>query len=327
VGLAQFNLELPVSLPSAATANGSIRMRIGDPTTGQTFNLYLATTETPSTVSYTNQRVSTQAPPANLACVVPPAVPSFVTNNQTVYLYFEATTTANDALTDQWIAPDGSVLQPGSWTPSAGDDCYFDSFNISNLPASQLGSWSAQVYDNGTPLFSVPFTVSAGPGTTVLVSSSGQNVVNGRDASYQIIADTTGEIPAPASAFVVTLLAGGWASIPGAAWIGPSADQSNATRNPCCLNTADTYRTTVSVTGDPSAVTLSLTVAADDYVDILLNGQQVFTHTSTSMWGTPVSFSISSGFVSGTNDLDFAVTNGGGPTGLIVAVTAKVSEN
>ncbi len=39
VGLAQFNLQLPDSLPSAA--GGSIRVRIGDPTTGETFSIYL----------------------------------------------------------------------------------------------------------------------------------------------------------------------------------------------------------------------------------------------------------------------------------------------
>lgn len=41
VGLAQFNIQLPPTIPSAALAAGSIRMRIGDPTVGQTFSLYL----------------------------------------------------------------------------------------------------------------------------------------------------------------------------------------------------------------------------------------------------------------------------------------------
>lgn len=41
VGLAQFNLQLPTSLPSAAVSAGALRMRMGDPTTGQTFYLYL----------------------------------------------------------------------------------------------------------------------------------------------------------------------------------------------------------------------------------------------------------------------------------------------
>jgi len=41
VGLAQFNLQLPTTLPAAALVAGAIRMRVGDATNGQTFNLYL----------------------------------------------------------------------------------------------------------------------------------------------------------------------------------------------------------------------------------------------------------------------------------------------
>ena len=269
------------------------------------------------TISYTDQRVSTQAPPVT-GCVVPPAVTSFLTTQNTVYLFFEATTTASDALTVQWIAPGGGVAQSGSWVSETGNNCYLDSFTISNLPASQLGSWSVQVYDNGTLLFSVPFTV----GAPSVLSATGLNATNGTDNSYEIVADTTGEISAPAAAFVVTSLAGGWGTIPGASWIAPAADQSNATRNGCCANTSDTYQLTLTVSGSASEVALNLTVAADDYVDVLLNGSYVFTHPNTAMWGTPVTFSIGSGFVEGTNTLDFVVTNGGGPTGLIASITS-----
>ena len=54
VGLAQFNLQLPASLPAAALASGSIRMRIGDPTTGQTFSLYLPASAAPATPTITS---------------------------------------------------------------------------------------------------------------------------------------------------------------------------------------------------------------------------------------------------------------------------------
>lgn len=622
-----------------------------------------------SSITYANQRVSTQDPSSSNTCVVPPAGSSFLTTNNTVYLYFDASTTTSDNLSDDWLAPDGSVLNAGSWTPTAGNSCYFDSLDISSLLAGRLGSWQARVYDNGAPLFSVPFTVAApqtsnaptitsvsnaasyaggavapgeivyiagsgmGPGqvatltlniagivntqlagtsvqvngiaapmvytlaaavaavvpyevsdtsaqvtvtyqgqtsapfqvsvassvpglftanssgtgqvaalngdgsvnnsnhlaspgstvtlfatgegqtspsgvdgkpvavplprpllpvtvtiggvnapvsyaggapgevagvmqinaqipagvggsaapimlrvgnaqsqsgatlavtgtsstvlpaiiqivsgnaqtapvnqafaapllvkvldsqgnplsgtpvtwavsqgsatldnpststdasgeasatalsgnsagtvvitagagsittqftltvtaggtTSVSIYSSGQNVTSGTDNSYQIVADTTGQVAAPAPAVVVTSLPGGWGTIPGAAWIAPSADQSNATRNPCCANTSDRYRTTFTVTGSPAGVSLNLTIAADDYVDVLLNGGSVFTHPNTGMWGTPIAFSINSGFVSGTNTLDFQVTNGGGPTGLIVAITPAIS--
>jgi hypothetical protein len=170
------------------------------------------------------------------------------------------------------------------------------------------------------------FVVSnAGGGPTGLIVSllpvygTGQNVANGRDNSFQIISDTTGEVNAPAQALVVN--SPGWGTnVPGAAWIAPSADQSSD-RNVCCFNGVDDYRTTFTVPGSAAAMTLNLTLSADDYVDVLLNGKQVFTHPNTSMWNASVSFSITSGFVTGTNTLDFVVSNaGGGPTGLIVAM-------
>ncbi len=273
-----------------------------------------------TTISYTNQEVSTQGPPAS-GCVVPPAETSFTTTETTVYLFFQATTTPSDALMVQWMAPGGVVAQSGSWKSETGRGCYSASFTISNLPASQLGSWSVQVYDNGTLLFSVPFTVSA----PSILSATGLHVTNGRDNNYEIASDTTGEILAPAAAFVVTSPAGGWGTIPGASWIAPAADQSNATRNGCCTNTSDEYQLIFTVTSNPSTAALNVTVAADDYVDVLLNGVSVFTHPNTAMWGTPVTFSITSGFVLGTNTLDFIVTNGGGPTGLIATITSPVA--
>ena len=222
---------------------------------------------------------------------------------------------------------------PVTWEITKG------SGNLSNTSASTGAGGQAATNVTGTAVGPLVVTASAGSTsaqfdltvasatsyTSVVISSSGQNVANGTDSSYAITADTTGETAVPAPATVVTSLPSGWAVVPGAAWIAPAADQSNATRNPCCSNTADTYQTTFTVSGDPSNVALNLTLAADDYVDIKLNGSPVFTHTNTSMWGAPITVPISSGFVSGTNTLDFFVTNGGGPTGLAVAVTSVIS--
>ena len=222
-----------------------------------------------------------------------------------------------------------------TWTVSAGSVLISSSNTLTNSSGQAsvnvtAGSSQGAVQITATVgAFSAQFTLSVASSTSgnpvSSLYSSGQNVTNGRDNSYQIVADTTGELVGPATAFLVTALAGGWTGIPGAAWIGPSADQSNATRNPCCANTSDDYQATFTVSGNPSNVTLNLTLAADDYVDVLLNGNSVFTHPSTAMWGTPVTLSIRSGFISGTNTLEFLVTNGGGPTGLIVAVTSAVS--
>jgi hypothetical protein len=219
---------------------------------------------------------------------------------------------------------------PVTWAVSQG------SATLNNVSTSTnaSGQASAAVTAGGSagPLVisassgaaTAPFTLAVNGYTYTyfngLAASSGQNVTNGRDNSYQIVADTTGQLVAPAPAFVVTSLAGGWDAIPGAVWIGPSADQSNATRDGCCANTSDTYQTAFTISGSTSGVALNLTVSADDYVDVLLNGNSVFSHPNAAMWSTPVSFSINSGFVSGKNTLDFVVTNVSGPTGLIVAI-------
>jgi len=219
-----------------------------------------------------------------------------------------------------WTVSQGSaILSNSSASTDAGGQ------GSTNVTAGPAAGAVVIAVTAGSATAVLTLSVTAGGSTSVSVYSSGQNVTNGRDNSYQIVADTTGEIAAPAAAFVVTSLAGGWTTIPGAAWIAPSADQSNATRNPCCANTSDRYRTTFTVSGSPSSAALNLTIAADDYVDVLLNGNSVFTHPNTAMWGTPVPFSITSGFVSGTNTLDFLVTNASGPTGLIVAVTSAAS--
>ncbi len=126
-----------------------------------------------------NQRVTTPAPNA---CTIPTAMNSFVTTDTNVYLFFQATITANDRLMVSWLAPDGSVynfphpgLEPG--TNYCG---LSDSFNIGSLPASRLGAWQVRLYDNATLVFAIPFTVTLPGAATPTVAS----VVNG--ASFTV---------------------------------------------------------------------------------------------------------------------------------------------
>jgi uncharacterized protein (TIGR03437 family) len=112
-------------------------------------------------IGFSHQVVTTQAP-ASTGCVQPTAATSFLTTDNTVYLYFEATVTTSDSLTNNWLAPDGTVVAGIGWASNSGHFCFPGaSLSISSLPISQLGSWQARVYDNGTLLFSVPFTVAA----------------------------------------------------------------------------------------------------------------------------------------------------------------------
>ena len=114
--------------------------------------------------SYTNQRVTTAAPPLS-GCVVPLPVQSFLTTNNTVYLYFDAEVTSTDALALEWDGPGNAVLPGGNWGQPSGSYCFTGSLTITNTPSNLLGSWQVRVLDNERVLFSVPFSISA-PGTT-----------------------------------------------------------------------------------------------------------------------------------------------------------------
>jgi hypothetical protein len=115
----------------------------------------------PSPISFHNQVVTTQAPVGS-SCSRPPAVTSFLTTNNTVYLYFEASLVSGDLLSSDWLAPDNSVVPETTWKSSSGTFCFTQaSLAIGQLPASKLGLWQARVYDNGKLVFTVPFTVKA----------------------------------------------------------------------------------------------------------------------------------------------------------------------
>lgn len=88
------------------------------------------------------------------------------------------------------------------------------------------------------------------------------------------------------------------------------------------------YRTSFDLTGlDASTATLSFSIAADNNVEVFLNGEAVF--GPGAPFGSFASFSVSSGFESGENTLEFEVTNTGSnvnPSGLNVAVTGRADE-
>ena len=125
----------------------------------------------PPPLSISDQRITSQPPPA-AGCTVPPAATSFSTSLKTVYLYFVAVTTATDALSNDWLAPDGTLVAGGTWSPQAGSFCYTSaSLAIGSLAGSKLGSWQARIYDNGKLLLSIPFTVTQASVTIPVISS------------------------------------------------------------------------------------------------------------------------------------------------------------
>ncbi|MBZ5674638.1 MAG: S8 family serine peptidase [Acidobacteriia bacterium] len=138
------------------------------------------------------QRVTTTAPPAS-GCVLPPAVSSFGATD-TVFLYFTAVVTSNDLLTREWIAPNGVVAASGSYGPQSGNICFVSaSLNLGVIQINPVGVWQVRVYDHGSLLFSVPFTVTvAGNQTTPLAHAA-----DGNAFKTTVLLTNAGSTPAP----------------------------------------------------------------------------------------------------------------------------------
>jgi hypothetical protein len=105
--------------------------------------------------------VTKSAPPSDGSCGNPVGASAFLTSDAMVYLYFTATVSQVDNLSNDWVAPDGSVIQGGTWGTGNGNFCFTGaSLEIDQTPPSRLGAWQARVYDNGSLVFWVPFTIS-----------------------------------------------------------------------------------------------------------------------------------------------------------------------
>jgi hypothetical protein len=140
------------------------------------------------------QRVSTAAPPPT-GCVVPSAVTSFSASDR-VFLYFNATITLNNLVTTDWLAPDGAVVSGDSFLAQSGPFCFADTqLDLSKVTFNPIGTWQARVFDHGSLLFSIPFTVSvAGNQITPLAHAA-----DGNTFKTTVLLINTGSGPAPYS--------------------------------------------------------------------------------------------------------------------------------
>lgn len=105
-------------------------------------------------------------------------------------------------------------------------------------------------------------------------------------------------------------------------WITPFADQA-ASIDPTSPGTYD-FHLSFTVSGDASTASLLGRFAVDNAATIVLNGQTIASGGSNTAW---TDFGASTGFVSGTNSLDFIVYNAaqavGNPMGLRVEFTPQ----
>jgi hypothetical protein len=119
------------------------------------------------------------------------------------------------------------------------------------------------------------------------------------DPNFTLAAGPTGS----GSLYVVSRRPGAWVGAGPAQWI---SLQSDATGN---MPVGDyTFRLTFSLNNfDPASVSIAGTLSADNAVRIVLNG--VDTGLSFAGLDSFHNFALTSGFVSGTNVIDFVVTN------------------
>lgn len=133
------------------------------------------------------------------------------------------------------------------------------------------------------------------------------------DTHYTIISSTSGGVlPRQAVTYTNTAYVANDAN---SRWI-----SLNSNGNPGSNTTV--YRLTFDLTGlDASTASISGTWAADNFGSILLNGNATgfaLTGSPTSNFNRKHAFTLSSGFVSGINTLDFSVGDTGQPTALRV---------
>jgi hypothetical protein len=166
------------------------------------------------------------------------------------------------------------------------------------------------------------------------VNASGSPLPDGTtpDPNYSLVS-----VPSGSSATLVRTSAGGFPIGPWiaddslSAWIKPSNGTANLDTDPVGNYT---FQTTFNLTGfDPSSASILGQWATDNEgISIVLNGITIVNGAAAlaanlSNW-TP--FTISSGFVSGVNVLDFTISNldnggYGNPTGLRVEMTGSAT--
>lgn len=122
------------------------------------------------------------------------------------------------------------------------------------------------------------------------------------------------------------------ATFPNAAWVSntSSADwiSPGSSGNTSWPVGSYDYQTTFSLTGlNPSTAQLSGEWTSDNNAYIELNGVSTGITTGSSAYGSLNAFTITNGFKSGVNTLDFIVDNGGGPTGVFAEVSGTATRS
>ena len=101
--------------------------------------------------------------------------------------------TASDTLSNDWLAPNGDVLAGTTWGVGAGNFCFTGSdLNIAGSPSAHLGAWQARIYDNGSQINSVAFTVSQQVTAAPVIVSLSQTSVTAGSGGFTLTVNGSG---------------------------------------------------------------------------------------------------------------------------------------
>jgi hypothetical protein len=216
-------------------------------------------------------------------------------------------------------APDGSTFRPDATTPPppspVPDDASPDADADADAETPHVCVDAGMPADAGC--FGSLDLFNTGVGAT-RVTLDGGSV----DPHYTLIQSAEATLPGP-NAIVVSQIADGY-WIPESAdskWIAPSENQSYPGASPCNASGTYVYRTTFSLAGyDPASAAIQGQWAADNSgTAIRLNGTSLgLTAPGYSPFTT---FTIDTGFVAGTNTLEFEINDTGCPNGLRVEIS------
>jgi hypothetical protein len=142
------------------------------------------------------------------------------------------------------------------------------------------------------------------------------------DPHYKLVQSADATLTGPDAIVVGQIADGYW--VPNSTtskWIAPSADQRYPGPTPCNNSGTYAYRTTFSLAGlDPATAKITGQWAADNMgTAVRLNG--VSLGLTAPSYAPLTAFEISTGFVAGTNTLEFELVDSGCPNGLRVELS------
>lgn len=223
------------------------------------------------------------------------------------------------------LAGSNTSQKGGSSAAGKVDVCHWDGvvFNMINVSSNALQSHLA--HGDGQPNGSAPngglfnascqvlkkYTVTRGSGSGGVTGDLDLNL------SYAKNSGGTGLA-------IVIDQHGAYASLPGARWVSWSTVMEGWNTYGAAHTGDDiTYTTNFTLPAGAVNASISGTFFADNRASGFLNSTLLGAHAAglDGGYGTPVSFSISSGFVTGANTLKFVVQDFGGISGLAFQVT------